>query len=103
MSEVRVCDSASVPPASMRSFVVNGTAIVIVRMPDGTLRSYLDRCSHADVKLSKGSFDGSIITCRAHGATFDGDTGAARSMPAVTPIRRLLVTEQAEAIFVELP
>lgn len=46
-----------------------------------------DKCSHADVKLSKGEIDGDEIVCPAHGARFCIKTGEARCMPAVVGIK----------------
>lgn len=46
-----------------------------------------DKCSHADVKLSKGEIDGEEIVCPAHGARFCIKTGAPRCMPAVVGIK----------------
>ena len=45
-----------------------------------------DRCSHAEASLSEGEvFDGEV-ECPRHGAVFDLETGAAKSLPATKPV-----------------
>lgn len=62
-----------------------------------------DRCSHADVKLSRGKYTNGVVTCPAHGARFDVKTGAPLCMPAVTPVRQFLVRVDGEFVIVDLP
>lgn len=59
-----------------------------------------DRCSHDDNPLGDGELEEEKIVCPRHGARFDLATGAALSMPAVTPIRTFPVRVEGGEIFV---
>lgn len=48
--------------------------LCVVRL-DGELRALPDRCPHRGVRLSTGRLDGTAVTCRAHGLSFDVLTG----------------------------
>lgn len=62
-------------------------AIVLCRSTEGVVSALEDRCSHAEVKLSRGLFDGAEVTCPAHGARFEAASGKPLCMPAISPVR----------------
>lgn len=90
-------------PGTMLGTMVGQTRVVVFRHDDGTLSALEDRCSHADVKLSKGCFKDGEVTCPAHGARFDSRTGAPRCMPAVRAVRAFPVTTSDGDVKVEVP
>ncbi len=53
---------------------------------DGKLCCIEDVCTHDGGNLVEGDFEGCVVTCPRHGATFDVCTGEALSLPAVTPV-----------------
>jgi len=57
-----------------------------------------DKCSHADVKLSRGEIEGDEIICPAHGARFCLKSGAAMCMPAVVPIKSFPVSIDGQEV-----
>jgi nitrite reductase/ring-hydroxylating ferredoxin subunit len=74
----------------MRSVRVDGIAIVIARLPDGSFRALRDVCPHLGVQLSRGSLgkvvdahdmggycltDRVAARCSWHGYEFDVETG----------------------------
>ena len=72
---------------------------ILLRKRDGTYAMLADRCPHRFVALSKGSFDGEIITCAYHGlgfspegrcvrSPFGHDTALAASVPSLPVIER---------------
>lgn len=77
--------------------------VVVFRGTDGKVYALEDRCSHADVRLSKGKVIGDIIECPAHGAQFDICTGKQLCMPAVSPVRKLEVIVRDEQVYVIIP
>ena len=85
---------------SMLTRSVGSLNVVLFKYPNGQITALEDRCSHADVKLSKGSFTDGEIECRAHGARFDCKTGAALCMPAVAPVRSFPVLVVENEIFI---
>lgn len=60
-----------------------------------------DRCSHDDNELYGGEVDGKTIKCSRHGATFDLETGAALSMPAVRGVRSYQVLVEDNQVWVQ--
>ena len=55
-----------------------------------------------DFPLNDGTLEGTTVECAHHGAQFDVRTGAAISMPAVTPIETFPVKVVGEEIQIEV-
>jgi toluene monooxygenase system ferredoxin subunit len=53
---------------------VGGRPVLLVNV-DGVVCAYEDRCRHKGVRLSAGKLDGVVLTCSAHGWTYDARTG----------------------------
>ena len=68
---------------------------------EGELRAVENRCSHDDGPLGEGEVAGHEVTCPRHGARFDLRSGAALSMPAVTPIDTFEVRQDGDGIYVK--
>jgi 3-phenylpropionate/trans-cinnamate dioxygenase ferredoxin component len=86
----------------MISKKVGEKLVVLFLHDDGTVSSLEDRCSHADVKLSKGLFEEGQIECPAHGARFDARTGAPLCMPAVSAVRGYPIRIVEDEIWITL-
>lgn len=65
---------------------LDGVKLVLARTGD-RVHALHDQCSHEEFPLSDGELDGNQVTCLLHGARFDLETGAARALPAVRPVR----------------
>jgi 3-phenylpropionate/trans-cinnamate dioxygenase ferredoxin subunit len=70
------------------------TVVRLSEVPENTLLpvemngvALHDECSHEEFPLSDGELEGGQVTCLLHGARFDLETGAARALPAVKPVR----------------
>jgi 3-phenylpropionate/trans-cinnamate dioxygenase ferredoxin subunit len=74
---------------------------VVVCRVEGGLHAVENRCSHDDGPLGEGEVSGPEVTCPRHGARFDLRTGAALSMPAITPIATFEVREEEGAVYVK--
>ena len=65
-----------------------------------------DTCTHDEASLAEGTVieeDGKCtVECPWHGAHFDLFTGAALTLPAVTPVKTYAVRVEGETIEVEL-
>lgn len=79
------------------------TRVVLCRLSDGVITALLDRCSHANVRLSGGEIVGGEIECPAHRGRFDCRTGEARSEPAVVGISSFAVRVSNGEVFVTVP
>jgi len=88
------------PPGSLRSVMVGINPVVLANV-DGTIYAVMDRCSHEDLPLSDGEVEGCNVVCQYHGARFDLATGAARSLPAVRPIKTFPVELRDDGIYVQ--
>jgi 3-phenylpropionate/trans-cinnamate dioxygenase ferredoxin subunit len=79
----------------------DGELVLVCRIA-GRYYAVEDRCSHDDGPLGEGFVHEGAIVCPRHGARFDIASGAALSMPAVTPIRTFPVKVEAGAVFVRV-
>jgi phenylpropionate dioxygenase-like ring-hydroxylating dioxygenase large terminal subunit len=70
-------------PGSFRSVTVDGIPLVVVRLPDGSLRAHVNACRHRGAPLVEPGSDGSGLrsfTCPYHAWTYELD-GTLRNRP----------------------
>lgn len=101
--EALLARSNEIAPGTMRAVQVGTRNLLLFRDKDGAFYCLENRCSHADVALSEGCFEGHEITCSAHGARFDVRSGKNLCMPAVRPVKNYPVLERDGQVFVSLP
>ncbi len=77
---------SEIPETGLLPVEVEGVRIVIAKSADG-IHALHDECSHEEFPLSDGELEGNQVVCLLHGARFDIETGAARALPAVKPVR----------------
>lgn len=83
---VTVARLEDVPENELRGVRVDGRRIVLANR-GGRIFALEDRCSHEEFPLSEGELTGDQVTCILHGARFDLETGAAKALPAVVPVK----------------
>lgn len=76
--------SGALPAGRPTQVVVEGTAILLVRIGDDVF-ALADRCTHRGGPLAEGRMDGACITCPWHGSTFSVRDGSCVSGPATRP------------------
>ncbi len=81
---VAVARVSEIAPGQVKLVRVKGQSIGIANV-DGSFYAFADVCTHDDGPLAEGELEGRQIVCPRHGARFDVSSGAALSMPAVTP------------------
>jgi toluene monooxygenase system ferredoxin subunit len=83
MAFIRVCGIDDVGPQGKNAFYLMdvGIEVLILRDRQGVLRAFEGVCPHEDYPLVEGHFDGSTITCAAHGWIIDASTGRGISPP----------------------
>jgi 3-phenylpropionate/trans-cinnamate dioxygenase ferredoxin subunit len=103
-SAVRVCSVEDVPAGEARRFAVDGRLVAVVNLGDEGFRAVDAICSHEHYYLDEGEVDVELetIECPKHGSTFDLDTGAARTLPAITPVDVFPVTVTDEDVLIEV-
>lgn len=79
---------------------VGGTPVLLVAL-EGEVHAYLDRCAHKAVQMSKGRLEGRVLTCFAHGWSYDACSGRGLN-PERAALVRLPVRVEAGEIWVEL-
>lgn len=81
MGWTRVCKFRNMSEGEWADFTVDGEAIMLV-WPDGAgLKAFQGLCPHENAALKTGIFNGSLITCTAHGWVFDARSGKGLSPP----------------------
>ena len=87
MALVNVAPLDEFPPGSVK-IVTAGSITVGVYNLNGELYALEDRCSHDDGPLCEGEFDAEegFAVCPRHGSNIDIRTGAALTLPAVSPV-----------------
>lgn len=98
--EWRVASIADFGERDLLSVRAGLTRVVLCRLPDGSITALLDRCSHANVRLSGGRIVGGEVECPAHRGRFDCRTGKALCEPAVVGISTFAVRVRNNEVFV---
>lgn len=102
MEQYTVATVGALKPGEMKPVAAGAKKLVLFCNSDGTFSALEDRCSHAEVKLSRGKFCDGEVTCPAHGAKFDVKSGANLCMPAVKPVKSYAVEVQGDSVVVLL-
>lgn len=77
------------------------TMVALYRLDDGYW-AIEDVCTHDGGPVAEGTLTGGTVECPRHGATFDVRTGAAKSLPATTPVQTYAVRVVGDEVQVSL-
>lgn len=99
MEFVKVATVDQIAPGTALRLEVGDEPVAIFNL-DGEFYAIGDTCSHEEASLSEGDVYGDVVECPLHGAEFDIKTGAARTLPAVTPVPTFPVKIQDDSIFI---
>lgn len=102
MAYIKIANVGDIPENGLLAVKVGLTKIVVIRESNGEIFALEDRCSHANVRLSKGKCYGGELECPAHGAKFDVRSGNNLCLPAVAPVKTYKVQVSGDDILVEL-
>ena len=100
MEYIRVADKAELPENKMIVVVVGGKEVLLANI-DGSYYAIANKCTHLGGSLSKGSLDGSVVTCPKHGAQFDVKTGKAVANAKIGFIKMNVKDEERYMVKVE--
>ncbi|HEY5258393.1 MAG TPA: non-heme iron oxygenase ferredoxin subunit [Candidatus Baltobacteraceae bacterium] len=98
---VAVAKVGQVPPGTTMAVRVGRTEVMLCNV-DGAVYAIEDVCTHDGGQLDQGTLEGRCIVCPRHGATFDVQTGAALTLPAVVPVATYPVRIDGDDIYVEV-
>jgi 3-phenylpropionate/trans-cinnamate dioxygenase ferredoxin subunit len=79
---VRVARKSELPIGKMKVVTVDGKEVLIANV-NGTYYAIGNKCTHANVDLSRGSLEGNVVTCPKHAAKFDVTNGRVVAPPKV--------------------
>lgn len=71
---IKVGTADMLPDGSMQEVQAGDQAVLLARV-GGTYYATQERCPHLRAHLTKGELDGKVVTCPAHGSTFDVTNG----------------------------
>jgi nitrite reductase/ring-hydroxylating ferredoxin subunit len=71
---IKVGAADMLPDGAMREVQAGDQAVLLARVGE-TYYATQARCPHLRAHLAKGTLDGKVVTCPAHGSTFDVTTG----------------------------
>jgi len=77
---VKVAEKSEIPAGTMKAAKINGKNIVVANVNGNYYAIGMD-CTHSGGDLSKGTLDGTIVTCPRHHAKFDVINGKLVSPP----------------------
>jgi 3-phenylpropionate/trans-cinnamate dioxygenase ferredoxin component len=80
---------------------IDGTPVCLVRFGD-TVKAIHDVCSHQQWSLADGMVWDNGVECSLHGSTFDLDTGAPSSLPAMKPVPTFAVQIDGDIVHVDV-
>ena len=72
---VKVALKAEIPAGTMKRVTAFKGERILLSNVGGKIYATQDDCGHQRASLSKGTLEGSVVTCPLHGATFDVKTG----------------------------
>jgi len=99
---VRVGKVSDIPVGRAEVFEVDDRKIAVFRLEDGFF-AIEDICTHDGGPLAEGEIEEDQVICPRHGARFDIRTGAALTLPAVTPVESYPVRVDGNELFIGLP
>jgi nitrite reductase/ring-hydroxylating ferredoxin subunit len=79
---VKVAETSEIPLGQMKAFKSAEKQVLIANI-NGVYYAIGNVCTHMSGDLSKGTLEGSTVTCPRHKAKFDVTTGAVVSPPKV--------------------
>jgi 3-phenylpropionate/trans-cinnamate dioxygenase ferredoxin component len=95
-----VAQTRQIAPGTTHHVIVNGDDILLCNV-GGNIYAIEDVCTHDGGALDQGELEEYRIACPRHGAYFDVRTGAALTLPAITPVRTYTVRIDNDEIFID--
>jgi nitrite reductase/ring-hydroxylating ferredoxin subunit len=97
---VKVAETSEIPQGQMKAFKVAEKQVLIANI-NGVYYAIGNVCTHMGDDLSKGTLEGSTVTCPHHKAKFDVTTGSVVSAPKVLFMHPKINAEPTYAVKVE--
>ena len=95
--EVRIASVDEVPTGSVKNFVFNGKAAILLHMPAG-FRAFGRVCTHLGC-IASWKQDENDIFCPCHLGRYDPNTGAVLSGPPPSPLPAIDIAVKGGAVY----
>ena len=99
MTLVRAAGLDGLWEGELRPLCLQGRRVLLLRR-GGEVFAYPDRCAHLGLPLSEGRLEGQVLTCKAHGWSYDVCTGHGVN-PASARLPALRVELRAGEIWID--
>jgi len=96
---VRVCAESDLTANQSVRVLIDESPLLVVRESGGIIHALDGTCTHAEIALSEGFVEGSMVESWAHGARLDLRSGAAMTLPAGERLRVHGVSVQDGIVF----
>jgi 3-phenylpropionate/trans-cinnamate dioxygenase ferredoxin component len=83
MAEHAIGRLNDIPPGTLTLVEVEGVAVCLARLADGSVHALEDRCTHENYSLSEGELIDGEVECPQHSSRFDVVSGMPTGLPAV--------------------
>jgi 3-phenylpropionate/trans-cinnamate dioxygenase ferredoxin subunit len=101
----KACASSELAEGIGKCVTLQGKRIALFRVK-GKLHAIDDTCTHDEASLAEGTVIAEngkcVVECPWHGAHFDLCTGAALTLPAVTPVNAYTAREINGAVEIDI-
>ena len=88
------------PDTNTLRVVINGEAVCLYQLEDGSVHATQDRCTHGNASLADGYIEDGLIECPLHQGCFDIRTGKARTAPCTIDLKTYAVKVEGDTIYV---
>ena len=88
------------PDTNTLRVVINGEAVCLYQLEDGSVHATQDRGTHGNASLADGYIEDGLIECPLHQGCFDIRTGKARTAPCTVDLKTYAVKVEGDAIYV---
>ncbi|NLY33327.1 MAG: non-heme iron oxygenase ferredoxin subunit [Alcaligenaceae bacterium] len=88
------------PDTGTLRVVVEGEAVCLYKLEDGSIHATQDRCTHGNASLAEGYIEDGLIECPLHQGCFDIRTGEAVTAPCKVPIKVYPIKIENDTIYV---
>ncbi|WP_135229721.1 non-heme iron oxygenase ferredoxin subunit [Deinococcus fonticola] len=101
MSErIQVGSADTYPPGWQGTVDMGGVSVLVVNH-QGQFYALRNNCTHKDYPLLGGDMQDGKITCEKHGGKFELETGKARALPAVKPVKLFRAEVEGGMLYVQ--
>ncbi|MBC7646165.1 MAG: Rieske 2Fe-2S domain-containing protein [Pseudopedobacter sp.] len=94
-----VCKTTELLEGAQKAVRIGRQSVLVINY-QGQFYALRNLCTHDSYALEGGKLENGKITCEAHGATFNLETGAA-TMPAVKAVRLYKTVLEGDDLYVE--